>query len=132
MNEKIYGSNIEIKKLECIGHVQKKMEIRLGNIVKEKTGRNLEDGKTLGGKVHLTKAEIDKIQKYYGLAIRRHPNNLAAIKKAIWATYFHKLSTDSHPQHGLCPSGPDSCCKFEILPVLGWNTSINIHCQWLS
>lgn len=33
--------------------------------------------------------------------------------KAVWATYFHKLSTDENPQHGLCPDGVDSWCKYK-------------------
>jgi hypothetical protein len=28
----------------------------------------------------------------------------------MWAMYFHKLSTNKNPQHGLCPQ--DSWCKY--------------------
>ena len=64
VNEKPYGPDIQINKLECIGHVQKRMGTRLRNLVKEKSGIKLQDGKTLGGKGRLTKAEIDKTQNY--------------------------------------------------------------------
>ncbi|XP_069690036.1 uncharacterized protein [Periplaneta americana] len=119
VKEEPYGPKCKIQKLECIGHVQKRMGSRLMKLVKEYSGKKLHDGRTLGGKGGLTKAQIDKIQNYYGLGIRRHPNNLAAMKKAIWAIYFHKLSTDSSPQHGLCPSGPDSWCKYNRAAITG-------------
>jgi hypothetical protein len=31
----------------------------------------------------------------------------------VWATYFHRLSTDESPKHGLCPRGEDSWCCFQ-------------------
>lgn len=36
----------------------------------------------------------------------------------MWATYFHKLSTNDNPQHGLCPKGPESWCKFNKAQAL--------------
>jgi hypothetical protein len=73
----------------------------------------LHDSKPLGGKGHLTQAEIDKLQNYYGLAIRRNVNNFEAMKRAVWGIFFHKLLTNEKPQHDLCPSGDDSWCKFK-------------------
>ncbi|GFT57004.1 transposable element Tcb1 transposase [Trichonephila clavipes] len=52
----------------------------------------------------LTDAEIDKLQRYYGLAVRNNTDIINSMKRAIWATYFHKASTDARPQHGLCPT----------------------------
>ncbi|GFW46542.1 hypothetical protein TNCV_1936121 [Trichonephila clavipes] len=34
------------------------------------------------------------------------------MKGAIWATYFHKASTDAYPQHGLCPTNEDTWCEY--------------------
>lgn len=110
--EEPYGKDVEIKKLECVGHVQKRMGSRLLRLTKDKKGVKLSDGKLLGGKGRLTKSEIDCLQNYYGAAIRRNSNNLENMKKDVWATYFHKLSTNDHPQHGLCPKGEDSWCKY--------------------
>lgn len=31
----------------------------------------------------------------------------------MWATYFHKLSTDDNPHHGLCPKGENSWCGYQ-------------------
>jgi hypothetical protein len=89
------------------------MGARLRRCVKEKTGTKSHDSKPLGGKDCLTQSEIDKLQNYYALAIKQNVNNLEAMKRAVWAITFHKLSTKEKPQHGLCTSGDDSWCKFK-------------------
>ena len=61
-----YGNNISISKLECIGHVQKRMGTQLRRL---KT--KLPDGKPLSGRGRLTDAVIDHLQVYYGKAIKR-------------------------------------------------------------
>ena len=52
----------KVKKFGCIGHVQKRMGKRLRTIRKTIKG--------LGGSGRLTDVMIDKIQNYYGIAIR--------------------------------------------------------------
>lgn len=34
------------------------------------------------------------------------------MKKEVWATYYHKCSSDKNPQHQFCPEGEDSWCKW--------------------
>lgn len=34
------------------------------------------------------------------------------MKKAIWATFYHKLSSDEKPQHHLCPNDSKTWCKY--------------------
>lgn len=34
------------------------------------------------------------------------------MKETVWATYYHKSSTDENPQHMFCPPGPKSWCKW--------------------
>ncbi|GFS73765.1 uncharacterized protein TNCV_1458101 [Trichonephila clavipes] len=89
--------DVNIEKLECVGHVEKRM----------------------GGRNRLTDAEIDKLQRYYGLAIRNNSGNLSAMKQAIWAIFFHKISTDLNPQHSLCPLGDDSWCGYNRSKLKG-------------
>lgn len=55
-----YGPGCQIKKLECIGHIQKRMGTRLRKLKSENKPINLSDGKGLGGKNRLTKAVIDQ------------------------------------------------------------------------
>ena len=57
-------------------------------------------GKNKGGYGKLTQAAITKCTGYFSKAIRAHPNDLEAIKNAVFATFhhiyntFHKLSLD--------------------------------------
>mgnify|MGYP000371403211 CR=1 FL=1 len=112
-DSKPYGDDIQVEKLECVGHIQKRMGTKLRKIKKDMKGQKLSDGKTLGGTGRLTETEIDKMQTYYGLAIRRNTEDVEKMKTAVWATFFHKASTNGKPQHQLCPKGPDSWCGYQ-------------------
>ena len=59
-------------KKECVGHVQKRVGTALRNLKKENKG--------LGGKWKVTDALIDRLQNYYGIAIRSNVGNLEAMK----------------------------------------------------
>lgn len=109
---KPYGDELSIEKLECIGHVEKRMGTRLRALKQKLKGKKLDDNKSLGGRGRLTEKEIDRLQLYYGLAIRNNTHNLQAMKQAVWATFFHKFSTDENPQHGLCPQGENTWCGY--------------------
>ncbi|GFU25623.1 uncharacterized protein TNCV_3621891 [Trichonephila clavipes] len=100
---KVYGDT-EVEKLECVGHVQKRMGTRLRNILKMSKGIKLSDGKNISGRGRLTLKEVDSIQHYYGLAIRKNLSSVEDMKRAIWAIYFHKLSTEDNPQHAFVSS----------------------------
>lgn len=92
--------NFTVLKKECIDHVQKRMGTRLRNLKKQVKG--------LGGKGKLTGKLIDELSIYYGLAIRRNSDSVEKMRNNIWATLYHKLSTDEKPQHDKCPIGEDS------------------------
>lgn len=64
--------------------------------------RHLKKVKGLRGKGKLTAKLIDQLTIYYGLAIRWNSNSLENMKNEIWATLFHKMSTDKNPQHEKC------------------------------
>lgn len=94
-----YGPDFQKEKLECVGHVQKRMGSRLKTLKKHLSGQKLKDEKTIGGRGRLTDSAIMDIQNYYGLAIRRNTTSLDDMKKAVWAVYFHILSSDEKPLH---------------------------------
>lgn len=87
---------------KCVGHVQKRMGARLRKAKKDNSG--------IGGKGagKLTDKVINEFSLYYGLAIRRHPDCVESMKNEIWATYYHKSSSDKNPQHQNCPAGSSS------------------------
>ncbi|GFW81914.1 uncharacterized protein TNCV_2885881 [Trichonephila clavipes] len=116
-----YGDT-SIAKLECIGHVEKRTGTRLRALKLKMKGKKLNDKKTLGDHGRLTDAEIDKLQRYYGLAIRNNTDSINSMKRAIWATYFHKLSRDAYPQHGMCPTNEDTWCGCKRAITTGFYT----------
>ncbi|GFS67454.1 uncharacterized protein TNCV_1610351 [Trichonephila clavipes] len=115
----IYGNEYPIEKLECIGHVMKRMGTRLRRLKAQLKGQILSDGKCLSGKNRLTEHEIDNLQSYYGSTIRRNHSSVQNMRQAIWAIFLHKLSTDEYHQHGFCPIGEDSWCGFKKAEASG-------------
>lgn len=103
----------EIQKKECVNHVQKRMGSRLRNVKKT--------NKKIGGRGpgKLTDKLINELTIYYGLAIRRNPNDVEKMKNDVWATFDHKISTNEKPMHERCPSGPDSWCKWQQAKAAG-------------
>lgn len=90
--------------------------------LKKRSGKNkLEDGKSIGGRGRLTDKVIDKIQVYYGRAIRDNSASInnnrqhacMHLKDAVMAIWIHTQSTDVEPLHNLCPAGEDSWCGFQ-------------------
>ncbi|XP_059162951.1 uncharacterized protein LOC131946277 [Physella acuta] len=103
-DSKPYGEKL-IEKLECVGHVQKRVGTRLRNL-KNNTKEMLPDGKRLGGKGRLTDASIDKLQSYYGNAIRENKNDIVKMRAAVWAVFFYKGSSDEKHVHNFCKDIP--------------------------
>lgn len=102
-----------VKKKECVLHVEKRAGTRFRNAKKNNKG--------IGGKGagKLTDKEIKELTIYFGLAIRRHPDSVEEMRKEIWATFFHKCSSDENPQHQNCPEGEDSWCKWQQAAAKG-------------
>ncbi|KAG8229965.1 hypothetical protein J437_LFUL008538 [Ladona fulva] len=101
----LYGSSVEISKKECVEQVQKRMGTWLHACKKKIKG--------LGGRGKLTGKLIDELTVYYDLTIRRNSDFVEKIKDAIWATIFHKSSTDEEPKHDKCPPGQESWCSWQ-------------------
>ena len=103
-----------LKKLECVGHVQKRVGTRLRNLKKMV--------KNLGGRGKLTNKLIDKLQNYYGIAVRSNVGNLQGMKKAIHASLFHVASSKTNVWHDHCPRGESSWCRYQADKVTGLET----------
>ncbi|GBN09076.1 hypothetical protein AVEN_126267-1 [Araneus ventricosus] len=52
--DKPYGINTTIEKVECVGHVEKRMGTRLRKLKKDMKRKKLSDGKTICGRERLT------------------------------------------------------------------------------
>lgn len=114
VERKPYGPDVKIEKLECVGHVQKRMGSRLRKLKSALGRKQLSDGRTIGGRGRLTDDLIKKLTLYYGNAIRGNPNSAQDMRQAVWATWAHYSSTDDKPMHWFCPTGSNSWCKYNI------------------
>ncbi|GFU28571.1 uncharacterized protein TNCV_467801 [Trichonephila clavipes] len=110
---KPYGDDYLIQKIECVGHVQKRMGTRLMKLKLVYIKKKLSDGKTIGGKGRLTDSLIDKLAHYYSNAIRCNSTSVKEMRKAIWAVWGHSCSTDDEPMHWFCPTNPNTWCKYK-------------------
>ena len=135
-----YGCNCKVQKIDCIGHIQKRMGKRLLNL-KSSTKGKLADGKTIGGRGRLTEAVIKRIQIYYGYAIRQ--NTIKSInptedekklcvyqmKKNVMALLSHTvLREDFAVQHRYCPAGKESWCAWQRDKEIGTSTYTSKDC----
>ncbi|XP_065678497.1 uncharacterized protein LOC136093423 [Hydra vulgaris] len=107
-----YGK--EITKLECVGHIQKRVGARLRKL-KATNKSLLSDGKKLGGVGRLTDKKINKLQNYFGIAIRQCcGKSVYELKKAIGAVLFYcSEASSSDVRHAMCPQTNNTWCKYQ-------------------
>ena len=96
VQENVYD-DVEVAKLECVGHVQKRLGSRLRSLKKRLGTTRLPDGKGIGGKGRLTDKLIDKLQFYYGKAIRQNTHDIDCMQNAVMAIWYYTKSTDENP-----------------------------------
>lgn len=78
-----YGEN-SVTKLECIAHVQNRVGSRLRKLKSKVKG--------LSGKGKLTDNFIDRLQNYYGIAVRSNVGDLKSMQQNVIAALFHCAS----------------------------------------
>ncbi|GFU36054.1 uncharacterized protein TNCV_4191531 [Trichonephila clavipes] len=86
-----YGKD-SVTKYECIGHVQKRVGVRLRKLKSK--------NKNLSGKGKLTDSFIDRLQNYYGIAVLSNVGNLSGLHQNVIAALFHCSSSVEKPMHG--------------------------------
>lgn len=70
------------------------------------------------GQGKLTNKVIKDSTIYYGLAIKKNSTALEDMKKAIWANFYHKISTNDESQYDYSPVGEDSWCRWRVAESL--------------
>ena len=78
----------------------------------EYKGKFLSDSKKISGTGRHTKKVIDKLQKYYWMAIPSNVGDLCRMMMAVQATLHHMTSTDDRPVHHMSPEGENSWCSY--------------------
>ena len=143
-----YGDELEVKKLECVLHVKKRLYKRAKdakkNLTQQRNSRKILEKneidktatkRTSRGKAVATRSKkktepnvktaaltnkvMLQLSSYYERAIRQNSNSIDGMLRDIWATFQHKISTDAHPQHEFCPPGPTSWCKYRVPEAAG-------------
>ena len=105
-------------KLECIGHVQKRLGTRLRELRKQHKNTSI----PLSGRGKLTDKIINSMQNYYGLAIRQNQGELYKMKKAIGAVLWHCTEFEEEPvRHRFCPTDANTWCKWQHDRINGGN-----------
>ena len=83
------------------------------NLKASYSGKKLSDGGSIEGRGRLIGQVIHLLTRYYGNAIREYSDSHDKMSTAIWATFYHKSSTDTKLQHNLCPEAANSWCKWQ-------------------
>ncbi|CAF2828095.1 unnamed protein product [Rotaria sp. Silwood2] len=87
LKTEISYKGIQIQKIEDINHFGKRLKRAL-EVIKRKSGKEkLSDGKTIGGKGHLTDQMITRFQIYFCEAIRKNKNDLDKLYKSAQVMY---------------------------------------------
>ena len=89
----VKDEGVIVVKKECIGHVQTRVGTRLRKLKKQ-----IKDLGTLG----LNDPCIDRLQSYYGIAVRSNVGDISNMKKAMYAYHWTN-----------CLNGGNSRCSFQ-------------------
>ena len=88
-----------VQKLECVGHIQKKIGGCLRKL-KSSDKVPLSDGKSLSGKGRLTEKMINKLQNYFRIAVQQYTGTTVyQLKKAIGAVLYHCSDANNLEAH---------------------------------
>ena len=102
-----------VEKSECIGHIQKRVGSRLRNLKKKWGKTNLDDGKHIGGIGRLRDKDINRLQNYFGIAIRYNTSDIHEMKKSIGTVLFHCCTAkDVETRHRYCSRESNTWCKY--------------------
>ena len=123
--ENIYPSSTVVK-YECIGHYQKRVGNRLRKLRNRTKGLGGKNKSTSGNgvqksKSRLTDSIIDKLQNYFGIALRCKVSNVKELKNSILANMFHVASSTDCNYHTYCPKSNDSWYQYNRDIVNGTN-----------
>ena len=104
-----YGDAVIIEKKDCLNHVSK----RMGKALRDLIALSKSQKESISGKGKLTQEKVNKIQNYYGRAIKDNVGDIPLLKKRIFAILLHLSSSDKNPKHVHCPPGETSWCFWQ-------------------
>ena len=99
---KAFNDVQRVEKQECIGHYQKRVGSRLRKLKKREKGLK-----------ELSEPIIDKLQNYFGIALRSYLNTVEQMQNAIWPSFFHVSSSEKKNFHYYCEISSSSWCQYQ-------------------
>ena len=78
----------------------------------------MKDNKGLG---ELTASLIDKLQNYFGIALRSNLSSVDQMRSAILASFLHIASSASNNYHGQCDRSPETWCQYQSDRIFNTN-----------
>ena len=108
---------IAINKLECVGHVQKRVGSRLRTLRTNYKDVEFDDGKGIRGNGRLTDKVINSLQNFYGICIRQKYDTIYQKQVAIAAIIHHCTNyANAEFRHQFCPRDKETTwCKYHKL-----------------
>ena len=80
--------------------------------------------KRVKGLKALNDATIDKLQNYFGIALRANVTTVKAMSDAILASFFHVASGNGKNYHSYCEKSSKSWCQFQRDIINGTNLHV--------
>ena len=97
-----------IVKEDCVNHVAKRMWKGIDTIKTQLKGTP----DAITGKGKVTAVIQKRLSGYYAQALKNNAPDVAAMKRGVYASLFHMVSTDEDPHHRSCPHGATSWCHY--------------------
>ena len=69
----------------------------------------------------MTAPVIDKLQNYFGIALRANCTTVENMQNAIWASFFHVASSEKNNYHSNCETSSVSWCQYQRGKMNGTN-----------
>lgn len=122
--------------VERLGTAQRKFR---NQVVTEKTTKSSKVWrmKDMGGNGKVTDYIIQKLQRYFAIAIHHFRGTVEGLHNDIFSIFLHCFSSGENPHHHLCPKTSDSFCFYQQAidggdhcPTPPWKWSFN--CQVIS
>ena len=99
-----YDAAVKIEKKHCINHVSK----RKGKVLRDLIALSKSQKESISSRGKFTQEKVNKIQIYYGRAIKDNVGNIPLLKTCIFTILLHFSSSDKNPKHVHCPPGETS------------------------
>nr|XP_053646534.1 uncharacterized protein LOC128698353 [Cherax quadricarinatus] len=111
-------NDLQVNKIDWVNHYSKRLKSRLTKLIEDNhIIREINNEKTklflMKGKGRLSDAIVNKLSCYFGQIIEESTGtSIETMRNTIIASYLHCTSSDTKPNHNLCPTSKTSWCFY--------------------